>query len=593
MASNSTTSVYISRINTAFPIAGKDNNSQGFRDNFTNIYQALSYADTDIGTLFKNSVRTINDNDFNNFLIKRASFVNCSELSSDKTSAGQSGNIEINYTDGSYQQFLIDGATNFSFTGWPPTGRLGKIIIFCKPVENGNAFVDFTPIPRCVGASTRFPETLYASVFYQIWTSDGGTNVYITKLGNDNAVITSATDLFISNSITIGNNTLSTGSGKSVFMDNSIIGGHGKIALIPQPISVYITGTNTILGSTGTTVYVDAFNGLRKNAMLKLAATSTTYTVVTAPANKQFLIAPALDDINWLPLNTYTEFTNVVYPDQPTFATFASIANAVNNPIPNNSGKVGPYNTRKGEITASTSSLYIAFIDGDGATPNYFQVSADDTPKHLVQGTNAVTQSTSNNSLLVATTAFVKNAIGYNNAQSSSVPTGVIVMWYGAIASIPIGWALCDGTNGTPDLRDKFVIGATADDQGVAKTYVTAAYTQTGGSKDAIVPYHNHSGATGGIIETGRFNINDPSHAHNFQLPTDSQPGTNTDQATIVASPGSDEYPAGLYGTYGAYTGVSVINTEHSHVINYAGTSGNATNANLPPFYALAYIMKT
>ncbi len=47
-----------------------------------------------------------------------------------------------------------------------------------------------------------------------------------------------------------------------------------------------------------------------------------------------------------------------------------------------------------------------------------------------------------------------------------SVPKGVIVMWSGRIADIPPGWALCDGTNGTPDLRDRFIVGARQDDGG-------------------------------------------------------------------------------------------------------------------------------
>jgi len=53
-----------------------------------------------------------------------------------------------------------------------------------------------------------------------------------------------------------------------------------------------------------------------------------------------------------------------------------------------------------------------------------------------------------------------------------SFPTGGIIMWSGTIATIPTGWALCDGTSGTPDLRDKFVVGASVDDGGVAKTTI-------------------------------------------------------------------------------------------------------------------------
>ncbi len=47
-------------------------------------------------------------------------------------------------------------------------------------------------------------------------------------------------------------------------------------------------------------------------------------------------------------------------------------------------------------------------------------------------------------------------------ADGVAVPSGVIVMWSGTLATIPDGWALCDGTNGTPDLRARFILGASA-----------------------------------------------------------------------------------------------------------------------------------
>jgi len=65
---------------------------------------------------------------------------------------------------------------------------------------------------------------------------------------------------------------------------------------------------------------------------------------------------------------------------------------------------------------------------------------------------------------------------------SGGVPIGGIILWSGTVASIPASWQLCDGTNGTPDLRDKFVVGAKQDDAGVAKTNLTGSLTQSGGA---------------------------------------------------------------------------------------------------------------
>jgi hypothetical protein len=77
----------------------------------------------------------------------------------------------------------------------------------------------------------------------------------------------------------------------------------------------------------------------------------------------------------------------------------------------------------------------------------------------------------------------------------TGIPTGVIFLWSGSIASIPSGFALCDGTSGTPDLRNRFIVGA-------GSTYAVNA---TGGSADAIVVSHNH---------TATSSVSDPGHYH-------------------------------------------------------------------------------
>jgi hypothetical protein len=178
--------------------------------------------------------------------------------------------------------------------------------------------------------------------------------------------------------------------------------------------------------------------------------------------------------------------------------------------------------------------------DGDN-----FTVGGNLTVTGTATGTTA---SVSDDSTKFATTAFVRDII----------PSGVIVMWSGSIATIPSGWYLCDGNNSTPDLRNRFIIGANADDAGVAKTNVTGSATQTGGSKDAIVVSHTHT-------------ITDPGHTHT--VPTG---GTASNS---LVSGGTVNLASSTTGS--STTGISV---------NSSGSSG--TNANLPPYYALAYIMK-
>jgi len=169
----------------------------------------------------------------------------------------------------------------------------------------------------------------------------------------------------------------------------------------------------------------------------------------------------------------------------------------------------------------------------------------------------APTASAGTNTTQLATTAFVL---------SNGVPSGAILMWSGTILTIPSGWYLCDGTNGTPNLTNRFIIGADADDGGVAKTSVTGSATLSGGSKDAIVVSHTH---------TATSSVTDPGHRHSLHT---SGSGYN---------PGgySNASPSTSDNTGTATTGITVATT-------VASTGSSGTNANLPPYYALAFIMK-
>ena len=169
------------------------------------------------------------------------------------------------------------------------------------------------------------------------------------------------------------------------------------------------------------------------------------------------------------------------------------------------------------------------------------------------------------NTTQLATTAFVQTAL------ASAFSTGMIMMWSGTIATIPTGWVLCNGSNSTPDLRNRFVIGAHSDTAGVAYTTVTGSNTTTGGSKDSIVVSHTH---------TGTSTVTDPGHTHTS--PSNGAP--NGGGAGACFSSGQSNTPGQT--TLSNTTGITV-----STSISTEGSSG--TNQNLPPYYALAYIMKT
>ena len=133
-------------------------------------------------------------------------------------------------------------------------------------------------------------------------------------------------------------------------------------------------------------------------------------------------------------------------------------------------------------------------------------------------------------------------------------PIGGIIMWYGSISNIPSGWALCNGdtVNGyqTPDLRNRFVVGAWSDAANPA--WPNLAPNATGGSENAVLIAHSHT-LSGG--------------------------GDNDDVGDNV--PASDNT--------GVHSSTSTVGIDAD---GNSSTSEDGNDANLPPYYALAYIMR-
>ena len=147
---------------------------------------------------------------------------------------------------------------------------------------------------------------------------------------------------------------------------------------------------------------------------------------------------------------------------------------------------------------------------------------------------------------------------------ASNIPTGCIMMFTGTTA--PTGWQICNGSNGSPDLRNRFIVA----------TGSSYSINATGGSNSvslstAQMPSHDHdAGAT----------VNDPGHKHQLKGGVDDADSGNKisagDQFNNLNTNAMDD----------ATTGISV-----SIDIDNEG-SGNA-HENRPPYFALTFIMKT
>ncbi len=157
---------------------------------------------------------------------------------------------------------------------------------------------------------------------------------------------------------------------------------------------------------------------------------------------------------------------------------------------------------------------------------------------------------------LYTITRSVNTSSKLKEAGNDLIPRGIIAMWSGRRDQIPAGWALCDGTNGTPDLQGRFVLGAT-------RTNLSTDSNDRGGVNIDV-------GATGGERNHTLTIAEMPSHNH-------------TTSGRYMTIDYTQEHPwINAFGGAGGYPYRSDINP----------TGGGQAHNNMPPFYALAYIMK-
>jgi len=264
-------------------------------------------------------------------------------------------------------------------------------------------------------------------------------------------------------------------------------------------------------------------------------------------------------------------------------------------------------------------SLSEAYIYCDGSNVVTGRVITDGAQTTLLS-----TQTPFNNVTLTGVPIAPTAAAGTNNTQiattafvNSALPVGSVIMWYGLLANIPTGWQICDGTNGTPDMRDRFPVGAgtsyalndtggansvtldvtqipshahtgSSATESIAHTHdfsvtsgLSGAHDHTGtGTTSTVDLAHTHSGTTASTsinhshtinANTGTASanhvhgVNDPGHAHTYV------------RRLGLGGGGGNDQPAGALqnvSTTGAFTNISITASGADHFHGVSGTTG-------------------
>ena len=188
--------------------------------------------------------------------------------------------------------------------------------------------------------------------------------------------------------------------------------------------------------------------------------------------------------------------------------------------------------------------------------------------------------------IIARTATFTGNITAASFSGDGAMPSGAIIMWYGTTP--PTGWKICDGTNSTPDLRGRFIVGA-GTNSNPAPGDINPSYSvgTVGGENlhtltKAQIPKHTHAstgdGATVNITSSG-------GHIHNVPI------GAGTDfirNVPTCGGPGLDSQTMIVGGTH------THANSNFSGIVGDGTSDGLNTQSheNRPPYYVLMYIMK-
>ena len=369
-------SINPNNVDGTYPIAGQDNDSQGFRDNFTNIKNNFQFAYDELADLQSKAILkgalsggTLN-NDMAYSRLISPQLIESVETPNDLGT--KNGTFAISWADGHFQYYTTDGNTTLSFSNWPTSGyytRL-RLQITTDTVNRTVTFpaavsVGLTDVQGASGQVVTFPT---AGVYlFELTTVDNGTTITIQDLlRNYDIVTTGSSGAFTS--LNVSGNVLATGAkvfGNATHGLAGVVSGqfHSVVGNITQTSSggaVYINTTGNVLaaGIVGSSLTV--------NGNLSSTAThvETGYQQSKPTANVAITVNANVNRVLIHPTGTITDFgANVTLPNVQVDGTIINISSNVNivalDVRPNWNGVVAVSPSGNAAVTAGSNTRYM------------------------------------------------------------------------------------------------------------------------------------------------------------------------------------------------------------------------------------------
>jgi hypothetical protein len=263
-------------IDTAYPVAGQDNSTQGFRTNFTNIKQNFEYAEQEINALQLNTATTNSANNFNDNVIYAAKLQDIAYTK--VTDPAAAGSIILNFASAQYYSLVTNGSVSVTFSNWPTAGSssVGYLRLQVEVISTAHtltvaadntggsaALINARQVQGYVASNAYTGTITFPAVGYydfEFTCSDGGSEVTIQQLSHTpfNA---SSEDLAASAaaSLSVATSYFSTAAAETATLAAGVAGQTKVFAMFANSGDMVITVTNAGWKTSGTgTITFDA-----------------------------------------------------------------------------------------------------------------------------------------------------------------------------------------------------------------------------------------------------------------------------------------------------------------------------------------------